>query len=500
MAHIIVYDAKVINTINRGEKYWNSLEIGVFQSHLDEETKEELAYYMIGTYKRNYSAFYNTFFPFERDGVWYALYSRDYTCTRVMKLPECIDIGGEDPESCGFCPVDYFVPKVKDVYMPFGFVAGCVWGDDSCQPSGTLVMIPTSGYKPQKEEACGYMYVPIESLKKGDKVVSYRKKSRGLRAQGSVINEISSLRYRGLLITVTTENGKISKYTPDHICIAKINSSLKDKYCVYLMRKKNSFRIGQCVGIYGKKHSAGVKNRMVGETADAVWILSIHDTVSEALYQEAFLSWKFNIPDMRFVAGGNVRERNQDVMDQFWYSVGDLTDNAIECLNYFGRDIQYPFCYAPGRGHASTVHSRITEIRACNLLNDMEVLDGDIINSYEKRRRPTGSMEEFQKISVNREKYDGLVWSMDIDEDQTYVADGIVTHNCWKIEFIDLRRVSEGIIKRDSRMGYISIPRNFSRLSECISDVCMYGYDFSFDITSQNVYEFNWNEDPSPTQ
>lgn len=202
MAHIIVYDAKVINTINRGEKYWNSLEIGVFQSHLDEETKEELAYYMIGTYKRNYSAFYNTFFPFERDGVWYALYSRDYTCTRVMKLPECIDIGGEDPESCGFCPVDYYVPKVKDVYMPFGFIAGCIWGDD-------------------------------------------------------------------------------------------------------------------------------------------------------------------------------------------------------------------------------------------------------------------GS---------------------------------------FKIEFVDLRRVSEGVIKRDSRMGYIAIPRSFSRLSECISDVCMYGDDFSFDITSQNVYEFNWNEDPSPTQ
>jgi hypothetical protein len=101
-----------------------------------------------------------------------------------MELPSCRDIGGEEPHRVGFCPVDFFVPRYIDreyltlegkkrkyrvnepdaddlnsqttkytpldpktgqrivvekpdypisplTYYPFGFVAGCIWGDDS---------------------------------------------------------------------------------------------------------------------------------------------------------------------------------------------------------------------------------------------------------------------------------------------------------------------------------------------------------------------------------
>jgi hypothetical protein len=126
----------------------------------------------IGRYKRNYPRFSEeTFEPFELNGEWYAIYSRDYTSTRVMKLPECVDLGGEEPASHGFCPVELFVPRYRkvtmtqiatgrvierlafesdgeerpdepaldgfaSVYGPWrsldiGFVAGCLWGDDS---------------------------------------------------------------------------------------------------------------------------------------------------------------------------------------------------------------------------------------------------------------------------------------------------------------------------------------------------------------------------------
>jgi hypothetical protein len=126
----------------------------------------------IGSYRRNYPAFAEeTFEPFELGGTWYALYSRDYTSTRVMKLPECKDVGGEEPNPLGFCPVEFFVPRYRKVvmtqsaagrvteYLSFeskgeerpdqptldghefaygpwlsldtAFVAGCLWGDDS---------------------------------------------------------------------------------------------------------------------------------------------------------------------------------------------------------------------------------------------------------------------------------------------------------------------------------------------------------------------------------
>src|SRR5712671_4306830 len=126
----------------------------------------------IGAYDRNYPSFgEETFEPFEQDGAWYALYSRDYTATRIMSLPDCRDLGGEAPGPNGFCPVEFYVPRYKltvrinkngqeserwvfeaeaekytgDIIDSFdkpvtvgpwqslniGFVAGCLWGDDS---------------------------------------------------------------------------------------------------------------------------------------------------------------------------------------------------------------------------------------------------------------------------------------------------------------------------------------------------------------------------------
>src|SRR5262245_9428724 len=67
--------------------------------------------------KGNYPSFaVETFEPFEiGDLGWYALYSSNYTATRVMKLPECRDLGGEEPSSGGFCPVELFVPRYRNV-------------------------------------------------------------------------------------------------------------------------------------------------------------------------------------------------------------------------------------------------------------------------------------------------------------------------------------------------------------------------------------------------
>lgn len=118
----------------------------------------------IGSYERNYGSFgARTFEPFEMDGRWYALYSRDYTATRIMSLPDCRDIGGEEQASNGFCPVEFFAPRYRVVPQQWGtetvnvwyfeasadapepvdvseaagwrsldlaFVAGCIWGDD----------------------------------------------------------------------------------------------------------------------------------------------------------------------------------------------------------------------------------------------------------------------------------------------------------------------------------------------------------------------------------
>jgi hypothetical protein len=114
----------------------------------------------LGSYTRNYPAHgLGTWYPFSRGGKDYALYSRDYTSTRVMELPWCKDIGGEEPAVLierdyyvpeavwgVYCPVEYFVPKVvirdKDLFPKWpnlprttpsdlAFVAGFSWGEPS---------------------------------------------------------------------------------------------------------------------------------------------------------------------------------------------------------------------------------------------------------------------------------------------------------------------------------------------------------------------------------
>ena len=137
------YYAKVIADRDHGKGYWNTLRVGVFKRVEEGEDWDDE---QVGEYIRTYHSLMGTFFPFERNGKWYALYSKDYTCTRVMSLPDCEDLFGQDPHGCGFCPVEFYIPQLTkygekedgkidwddqtSVYCSFGFLCGCIWGDD----------------------------------------------------------------------------------------------------------------------------------------------------------------------------------------------------------------------------------------------------------------------------------------------------------------------------------------------------------------------------------
>lgn len=139
---------------------WDSTLVSIYEGDV-----------LLGSYERRHPGWSEeTFYPFQSNGNWLALYSADYTATRVMSLPDCKDIGGETPASNGFCPVEFYVPSYRKVtwsdpktgkehdryefdnadrfhhayeahnsvyrydawqFMTMGFVAGCHWGDDT---------------------------------------------------------------------------------------------------------------------------------------------------------------------------------------------------------------------------------------------------------------------------------------------------------------------------------------------------------------------------------
>ena len=211
---MISYTARVIKELENSPGTWDCLEVGVFK--VDGETETQ-----IGSYKRNYPDLYSTFFHFRKGEKDYALYSPDYTVTRILELPACKDIGGEEPATMGFCPTEFFVPSyiereyldLKDevhryrvnepsqkellsestkwhplddktgqrtvvekpsypitpvLFHPFGFVAGCIWGDDSSWKIQFLDLSEVDKGVIKRDERFGYIELARElSLKKG---------------------------------------------------------------------------------------------------------------------------------------------------------------------------------------------------------------------------------------------------------------------------------------------------------------------------------------------
>jgi hypothetical protein len=220
------YVAKEVGELERRPDSWRGIKVGVFRVEAGGEEQ-------VGEYERNYSTLFNTFYYFQKNGKDLALYSPDYTATRIMELPDCTDIGGEEPSAGGFCPVDYFIPTYieqeitsetngsmgtnkKEVrtarinnpqeialsefvnktpftnfntgeecetittyrpltnllYSPFGFVAGCVWGDDSTYKIQYLDLSEAEKGIIKREERFGYVALP-ENLSLKDAIDMY---------------------------------------------------------------------------------------------------------------------------------------------------------------------------------------------------------------------------------------------------------------------------------------------------------------------------------------
>ncbi len=177
------YSFKEIEKIDNGKGYWNYIKIGIYDGDN-----------LIGDYIRNYSNMYETFHPFlqlKENGTIkeYILCSKHYTATNIISLPDCKSVAGENPTSFGFCPVDFYVPWNPKIGWKgqHGFVAGCVWGDDSSWKiqyldlskidQGILVRDDRFGYielqnQQNLKDAIDLLSIEIDKNEKNDKIES----------------------------------------------------------------------------------------------------------------------------------------------------------------------------------------------------------------------------------------------------------------------------------------------------------------------------------------
>lgn len=304
-----------------------------------------------------------------------------------------------------------------------------------CQPPGTMVMRP------------GGSTTPIEDVRVGDRVVSWGGTRLGrLRRSGSIVAHVATRHYLGPMVTVLSASGRRSSYTHDHICIARIGAALDGRTVVYLMRRNGQFRIGRTPWRYGSQgNTIGIVTRARNQDADAVWVLSSHADTREAALAEAVAQHRYGIPGWQFSSDNELMP-----LDQFWKTVGDNERRARQCLADHGRDILYPLWEpdGPRQWNRSAI-----EVRACNLMDGMRVCDVTNLKPDARGQMITGSWTEaWQPITVSSETYEGPVHSIEVEGDHTYVADSIVTHNCWHLEGA---RLGGGGFGGGPRVGFV---------------------------------------------
>lgn len=288
-----------------------------------------------------------------------------------------------------------------------------------CQPAGTVITMSDMTYK------------NIEDIVPGDYVLSYNirqayyirnlQKSGGVHRYTKKVTAISK-HFATNIVRVTSETHS-SRYTADHITYAKVHyDGNEESYVTYIMKHENGWwRVGSTRMFLKGGRDFGVRQRLRGEHGSYAWILGVYDTYDEAWLNEQIVSCKFGIPQTTWVVS-NVKYTDDDLC-RLYSELGDLTDNAKKCLEYYNRDIEYPmFTKVDRLKHFSKLH--MFECHVCNLIPNVFDIVYPVDSGHSKLRN---AYEVIRSISKEPDQY---VYGLEVEDNHNYVGDGILTHNC----------------------------------------------------------------------
>lgn len=276
-----------------------------------------------------------------------------------------------------------------------------------CQPADTQVETPDGP-------------VPIASLRDGERVIGYSRNHDaiiGLR-KGLLVRH-TSRPYQGQLIGVDA-GGRTTWATPGHHWSIKLSPFASEWWCVYLMRRGMWWRVGKSKLL--STAGFGVKHRLKTEDGEEAWILSVYLSSLEAAVAEQIVLAEYGIPPTTWSESAAGRRTIADIRSL--YDRLDLTrmeQNARRLLADHGRCLEFPFLR---RGLTRPKVGRRTSVwaRTCNLLAGVMMIP----------RPQKGQRVAWETVrALDRQPFTGSVYSMDVEGFHHYVADGLVTHNCF---------------------------------------------------------------------
>jgi superfamily I DNA/RNA helicase len=319
-------------------------------------------------------------------------------------------------EAQDFTPLELALVRKWGKALDYIILAG---DDDQCQPAGT--MVDTVRGK-----------IPICQIKDGDMVWAYAQNDACIYKKGYPV-KVASRSYYGDMYTIRAA-GRTTRATDNHKWFARWDHErAKDKYCVYIMSRmiegRECYRVGWCKIFQDKCFHLGARARL--EKAEKAWMLAVTNNKAEASILESYISAKYGIPTVMFEPHGAGITRGlytQDALGRFWCMMGkewaDGSDRARlvhQALFDYGRLYRFPIWTA---GKSRKLGAVISTYETVNLFPEIMLLP--IANYDHLKKVPWMRFEIAEKKPWMGRK----VYSLDVEKYRSYIADGIITHNC----------------------------------------------------------------------
>ena len=235
---------------------------------------------------------------------------------------------------------------------------------------------------------------------------------------------IEKSRYNDYLVSIWANN-KTTDVTYNHPCLFRFNEEAYSATCVYLMQKGSSFRVGWCQ-VLRADGCSHIGVRAHAEGAEYLWILTVCKSRSEASLWESFVAAHFGISTcvwkpMHEQSNGHY---SQEVIEELFDMLGDQTERAKKCLAYFDKYYDQPFYIKNKRTSYGSCNYLVA---ACNLFPD--IMNIPIFDST-KNPKDADCVRWSPIAEIRRELYADYVYGLSVERDHTYIADGVITHNC----------------------------------------------------------------------
>jgi len=290
-----------------------------------------------------------------------------------------------------------------------------VVGDPAqCHPPGVMI------------ESEPGVVTPIERLRDGDRVRGWNRNAQKM-ISGRVIN-VQCRSYTGTLHTISV-GGRSVPMTSNHKVMARWTDRGVDDCVTYLMHRDGfGYRVGWCkLFSGGGDGSRGfhLAQRAKIEKADGVWILAVHTGRTDASVYESVIAAGYGIPTATFEPVEGAAHQTADAIGMvFGHRLVRENNDAAgrRCLSDHGLLPGHPIWPFPRTQtddpDAAYVRGTYFAVYASNVLPELMSLPlPDAQNAW----APVSGHDTAQ--------YDGPVYSLDVEKDHAYAANGVVVLN-----------------------------------------------------------------------